>query len=309
MGATGQVVRRQAAAKINLGLEVLRRRPDGYHDLVTIFQAVALFDEVTIEAAPPGQLTLAADPALGGEGNLVLRAARALAARAKTNHGAALALTKGIPVAAGLGGGSSDAAATLLGLREHWGLAVPDEALAQLATGLGADVPFFLRAGTALATGIGEVLEPLPPLVPTWFVLLTPPLALPPDKTRRLYGALTPDDFGDGARTLAQAARLRRGEPLDPGLLVNCFARPLYRLFPDLAGWRDRLLAAGAAWALPSGSGPTLFTIAESETAGQVVAGRLAGAGARVAVVRAAWGMGASPRAAAHPEGGPGVVP
>jgi 4-diphosphocytidyl-2-C-methyl-D-erythritol kinase len=282
-------IRRRAAAKVNLGLEVVGKRADGYHALVTIFQAVGLFDEVSVTAAPPGHLALAADPALGGERNLVLRAARALATRAGVTAGATLGLVKGIPVG-GLGGGSSDAAATLLALREFWALDIADQALAELATGLGADVPFFLRGGTALATGIGEMLTPLPPLAPTWFVLLTPELPLPADKTRQLYGALTPNDFGDGARTRAQAERLRRGEPLDPALLVNSFAGPLYRLFPALAHWRDRLLAAGAARVLPSGSGPTLYTIAPSAEAGQAIAARVAGSGARVAVVEAAEG-------------------
>ncbi len=151
-------------------------------------------------------------------------------------------------------------------------------------------MPFFLRGGTALATGIGERLEPLPPLPPTWFVVLTPALALPPDKTRRLYRALTPADFTDGARTRAQAARLRRGAPLDPALLTNAFAGPLVRLFPALEDWRRRLIAAGAPWAQPSGSGPTLFTVAPDEAAGHRLAARLARAGggeARVHVVRA----------------------
>jgi 4-diphosphocytidyl-2-C-methyl-D-erythritol kinase len=282
------MIRRRAPAKVNLGLEIVGKRPDGYHDLVTIFQAVELFDQVTVAPAPPGQLTLTADPALGGEANLVLRAARALATHAGVREGAVLALTKGIPVAAGLGGGSSDAATTLLALRELWSLDIADGELATLATNLGADVPFFLRGGTALATGIGEVLTPLPPLAPTWFVLLTPDLPLPADKTRQLYRALTPGDFGDGARTLAQAERLRRGEPLDPALLVNSFAAPLYRLFPALAAWRDRLLAAGAAWVLPSGSGPTLYTVAPAEAVAREIAARTEGNGARVAVARTA---------------------
>ena len=278
-------MRRLAPAKVNLGLEIVGRRADGYHELVTIFQAVGLCDELTIAAAPPSQVTLSADPPLAGEANLVLRAARALASQSGSTEGAALALTKRIPVAAGLGGGSSDAAATLRGLREFWGLTSDDDTLARLAQALGADVPFFLRGGTALATGIGEVLTPLPPLAPTWFVLLTPTLPLPPDKTRQLYRALTPDDFSDGTRTIAQSNRLRRGEALDPGLLVNTFAAPLYRLFPTLTTWRDRLLAAGAPWVLPSGSGPTLFTATTSEASGRQIAAQVADAAARVSVV------------------------
>lgn len=281
-----QILRRRAPAKLNLGLEVVGRRADGYHELVTIFQTIALYDELTIGPAPSGQLTLAADPALGGENNLILRAARALAAHAGVETGAALTLTKGIPVAAGLGGGSTDAAATLRALRDLWDLTTSAEELATLAVRLGADVPFFLRGGTALATGIGEVLTPLPPLAPTWFVTLTPDLALPPDKTRRLYGALTSADFGDGARIRAQAARLQHGEPLDPTLLTNSFAAPLMRLFPTMADWHDRFLNAGAPFVQLSGSGPTLYTVVVDEGAGRRIAVKIGGEGARVNVVR-----------------------
>jgi 4-diphosphocytidyl-2-C-methyl-D-erythritol kinase len=281
---TGRTLR--APAKLNLGLEVLGRRPDGYHELVTIFQTIALYDTLTVTAAPPGELSLATRPPLPANGeNLVLRAARALAGRLDVTPAVSLMLDKHIPVAAGLGGGSSDAATTLRVLRERWRPALPDAELAALAVALGADVPFFLRGGAALATGIGEQLTPLPPLPPTWFVVLTPALAVPPDKTRRLYQALTPADFSDGARTRAQAERLRRGEPLDPALLVNAFDGPLARVLPQLAGWRQRLLDAGTSWALPSGSGPTLYTIVESEAAGKQIAARLASADAQVFVL------------------------
>lgn len=284
------VLRRRAFAKVNLGLEITGRRPDGYHELVTIFQTVDLADGLTIATAPPGTLTLETDPALGGEQNLALRAARALAERSGTTRGAALTLTKGIPVAAGCGGGSSDAATVLVALRELWALPTTDAELAAIATRLGADVPFFLRGGTALATGIGERLTPLPSPAKTWFVLVTPRLNLPADKTRRLYGALTDADFSDGTRTLDQAARLRRGEPVDPALLANSFAAPLARLFPELDAWRRRLLAAGAPFVQPSGSGPTLYTIAPSEAAARAIARALARTEATVAVARSVKG-------------------
>ena len=289
-----------APAKLNLGLEVLGRRPDGYHDLLTIFQAIGLHDRLTFAPARELSLRVVSAPGTevaGGEENLVLRAARALAAlaarRAGSEPGAALTLEKAIPVAAGLGGGSSDAAAALLGLRRLWGFDLPDAQLARLAAGLGADVPFFLRGGTALAADTGDRLTPLPALSGTWFVTLTPPLPVPPDKTRRLYAALAAGDYGDGARTRAQAERLRRGEPLDPGLLVNSFDRPLSRLYPELAAWRARFLDAGAPWVLPSGSGPTLFTALPAEDAARAVAAALAGSGAQVHVAPAAGPVGA----------------
>ena len=299
MGAAVSSFVLHARAKLNRGLEVLGRRLDGYHDLLPICQAIGLHDRLTF--APARELSLRVVPAPGtevpgGEEKLVLRAARALAARkacpARTAPGAALTLEKAIPVAAGLGGGSSDAAAALLGLRRLWGLDLPDTELARLAAGLGADVPFFLRGGTALATGIGDRLAPLPALSGTWFVTLTPPLPVPPDKTRRLYAALAAGDYGDGARTRAQAERLRRGEPLDPGLLVNSFDRPLTRLYPELAAWRSCFLDAGAPWALPSGSGPTLFTALPAEGAARAVAAALAGSGAQVHVAPAAGPVG-----------------
>jgi 4-diphosphocytidyl-2-C-methyl-D-erythritol kinase len=279
--------RYHAPAKLNLGLEITGRRPDGYHELVTIFQTIGLYDAVTIAPAAPGTLDLTADPTLGGDGNLILRAARALAEHATAPVGAALTLTKGIPVAAGLGGGSSDAAITLLALRERWRLPLDDTALARIAARLGADVPFFLRGGTVLATGIGERLSDLPALPESWFVTVTPRLDLPADKTRRLYAALTPADFGDGARTRAQADRLRAGLPLDPTLLVNSFTAPLGRLSPPLAAWRQRFVQAGAPFVLPSGSGPTLYTLVESAAAGQAICERLGGTEVRVALAPA----------------------
>jgi len=288
----GKVLRRRAFAKINLGLEITGRRADGYHDLVTIFQAIDLADEITVASAPDGTLTLAADPALGGEQNLILRAARALVAHSGTTRGAAMTLTKGIPVAAGCGGGSSDAATTLVALRALWALPTTDAELARLAARLGADVPFFLRGGTALATGIGERLTPLPPQSKTWFVLVTPRLVLPADKTRRLYAALGADDRGDGTRTLDQAARLRRGEAVDPALLVNSFAAPLARLFPVLAVWEARMLKAGAPFVQPSGSGPTLYTVAPSVAAAQAIAKTLASKDAAITVARSVKGRG-----------------
>lgn len=288
---SGPIARYRAPAKLNLGLEIVGRRPDGYHELVTIFQTIGLYDELTIVPAPAGGLALAADPALGGERNLILRAARALAACGNQPRGTTLSLRKGIPVAAGLGGGSSDAATTLLALRERWGLDLSDVALAEIAASLGADVPFFLRGGTALATGIGEQLTALPPLSSCWFVTLTPLIDLPPDKTRRLYAALTPGDFGDGSRTRAQAARLRAGLALDPSLLVNSFAAPLERLCPALVAWRERFLRAGAPFVLPSGSGPTLYTLIASREAGRAICDVFAGEAAHAHLVPAVGEM------------------
>jgi 4-diphosphocytidyl-2-C-methyl-D-erythritol kinase len=264
-------------AKINLGLEVTGRRPDGYHELVTIFQAISLADTLTVE--PADELTLTcSDPALATPDDLCLRAARALRAATGVRRGARLHLEKRIPAAAGLGGGSSDAAATLRLLSQLWGAGLPDDALASLAARLGADVPFFLNGPTALATGIGEQLEPLPPPAETWFVLIRPSIDLA-GKTARLYRALTPADWSDGARTRAQAARLRAGLPLDPALLVNVFRRPLLAEFPAVAEAEAALLAADATVILPAGSGPTLAAIWSSRAEAESLAARLRAGG------------------------------
>jgi 4-diphosphocytidyl-2-C-methyl-D-erythritol kinase len=259
-------------AKINLGLEVTGRRPDGYHELVTIFQAIDLADTLTV--APAEELTLTCSvAALATPDNLCLRAAAALQAATGTRQGARLHLEKRIPAAAGLGGGSSDAAAALRLLDRLWATRLSDAELAQLATGLGADVPFFLDGPTALATGIGEVLAPLPAPPPCWLVLVRPPLEIE-HKTARLYRALTPADWSDGARTRAQAERLRAGLGLDPALLVNAFQRPLLAEFPPVAVAAAALRAAGATTVFPAGSGPTLVALCD----GARHAARLAGA-------------------------------
>ena len=250
----------RAPAKLNLGLEVVGRRPDGYHDLVTIFQAVSVFDDVTLTPAP--DLDVASDdPGLAGPDNLAFGALVALRTRLGTSQGASVRLTKRIPVAAGLGGASSDAAATLLGARRLWDAAVADEDLAELAAALGSDVPFFLRGGTVLATGRGERLEPLPPPA-VWFVVVTPAVALP-RKTATLYAALTPADLSDGRDVRRQARRLRAGEPLAPDLLRNAFTRPLAALRPGLAELPTVMRRHGAPVVALSGAGPSHYAVVD----------------------------------------------
>jgi 4-diphosphocytidyl-2-C-methyl-D-erythritol kinase len=180
---------RRAHAKVNLWLNVVGRRGDGYHLLDSLVAFVDLAD--TVEAQPNDRLSLAlAGPesaALAGEGdNLVLKAARLLAGRAGVLPLAALRLVKHIPVAAGLGGGSADAAATLRALADLWRLALPEETLFEIAGALGADVPMCLAGQTALATGIGECLHPAPSLPPLAILLVNPGAAL---ATREVFAA------------------------------------------------------------------------------------------------------------------------
>ncbi len=263
----------RACAKINLGLEVLRRRTDGYHDVATVLHGIDLCD--TITADEHDELALdSPDVGCDPSHNLVFRAALLLRERLGMARGARIGLTKRIPSAAGLGGGSSDAAATLIALNLLWGLGLGTSELAELGAPLGSDVPFFFHLPAALATGRGEDIEPLPPLASTWAVVATPSARVP-SKTRTLYQALAPSDFTDGTATIALANSLRDGRALDASLLVNTFERPARDLFPGLPACEAAMVHAGAPFVLLSGSGPSLFTLVRSEAIAIRIAGRL----------------------------------
>ena len=195
-------------AKINLTLEIIGKRPDGFHDLASLVHTVSLADELRIAPAD-GLRTRVEGLDIDPSTNLVTRAAQLLAAASRTPPGAEISLVKRIPAAAGLGGGSSDAAATLVGLNALWGARLTTRALQVLAAELGSDVPFFVRGGAALMRGRGDRLEVLPPRTGQWLVLLVPPHAIA-DKTRRLYAALEPADFSDGDPTLRAADGFER---------------------------------------------------------------------------------------------------
>lgn len=264
-----------ANAKINLFLEVIGRRPDGYHDILTILQTIALHDTLTLE--PDAELELVCDAVgLCGENNLALSAARRLRDWSGTQLGARMTLRKRIPEAAGLGGGSSDAAAALLGLNELWSLGLSKTDLMPLAAELGADVPFFLHGGTALAEGKGETVTPLPSPSPMWVLLVIPKLVLE-RKTAYLYGLLSAADYsdGDGVRLLADS--LRSGMPLADLSPRNTFQAVVERVFPVVHRCRKALLTAGATIVGLSGSGPTLFTLASERAEAERLAGAVSG--------------------------------
>lgn len=243
-----------APAKLNLGLEVTGRRPDGYHEVVTILQTVDLFDRLHVE--PAAHCTYVSPCGIADD--LVARALHALSSRG-IEVAARITLEKRIPIAAGLGGGSSDAGTLLRALVAR---GLDAQSAEEIAAALGSDVPFFLRGGTALATGRGTELEPLP-TPSAWFVVAVPPVHLP-NKTRRLYRSLVPDDFSDGTATRTQADRLRRGLPLDPELIKNPFIRQL----TSHSGVRAAIQAlrdAGAHRVWPTGAGPAVYALADDE--------------------------------------------
>ncbi|MCL4458650.1 MAG: 4-(cytidine 5'-diphospho)-2-C-methyl-D-erythritol kinase [Chloroflexi bacterium] len=273
MAAEGGKLILPAFAKINLSLEVLGKRPDGYHEIMSVMQTVELHDELSFR--PAKEIILRCNlPSLNDEDNLVFKAARLLARCADIRNGVEIELVKRIPVAGGLGGGSSDAACTLIVLNRLWHLDYPLEKLQDLSAELGSDVAFFLQGGAALAEGRGERLSPLPAFPTTWVVLLTPHISLP-DKTRFLYSCLTPANHTDGSTTLALSLALREGQPIPSTLFRNTFEpilRKKYRLIEDL---HSKLRLPGVEVIGLSGSGPTLYALCASKSVANTIYERL----------------------------------
>ncbi len=285
-----------APAKLNLGLEVIGRRDDGFHEIATIMLAIDIYD--TLRLAPDSTITMiCADPALAGEDNLALKALHVLRDEMGFTGGAQLDLIKRIPAASGLGGASSDAAAALLGSRELWRLDVADDTLHSIAARLGSDVPFFLHAGCAVGHGRGDVITLLPTPSETWFVVVVPDLSIP-NKTATLYARLRPEDFSDGARIADQVARLQSGLSLDFALCENAFVRPLYEVAPWLADLPGLMVDAGAGSVAISGAGSAHYspfaTMTEAESTAERLRDRL-GDRARIFVAGAV-----PPRRARH---------
>lgn len=252
-----------AYAKINLGLEVLGKRADGFHEIRTAMSRIELADELQIR--PSAEIGVRW-PAryLAPPNDLIRRAATMLRETLATRQGARIWLTKRIPMAAGLGGGSSDAAATLVALHQLWGGNLPGATLAELAASLGSDVPFFLNPGAAVASGRGEILQPLSTEPDWWSVVVTPSWDVP-SKTATLYGALTPDMFTDGARIDEIAQQIESGaapESIEP---VNVFERVIDGAFPDWSALRTRLEDVSQARFWLSGAGPALYALCTSE--------------------------------------------
>lgn len=254
-------MRYRCYAKVNLTLEVLGKRGDGYHDLASLVHTVDLADELSVEPADRLQSVLEQTSEIDPEANLVARAAARLASETGGPRGARLSLVKRIPVAAGLGGGSTDAAATLVALNRLWRVRLGLGALRGLAAELGSDIPFFLRGGAALMRGRGDEVQALPALKGQWLVLAVPRHAFA-DKTRRLYAALETGDFSSAERTLRAAQRVQRGQALDEADLVNAFERAARAVFPGLSEvWAAAEQVCGRRFFL-SGAGPALFGLA-----------------------------------------------
>ena len=252
-----------APAKVNLILEVLGKYDDNYHQISSIVQAVGLWDSLNFELADEISFTCS-EPSLEA-GNLVTEAAMLLKETTKYGKGVRIQLYKHIPWGVGLGGGSSDAATTLLALNELWGIHLSRSGLLHLASRLGSDVPFFVYGGTALVEGKGEKVTPLPTPRTTWFVLLAPPLPKIPGKTRQLYNRLSASHFTKGDFVQAALSSLMQGKTIEASLLFNVFDEINSDIFPQIDEYKSRFREAGAPSVCLSGCGSCLFTILYEE--------------------------------------------
>lgn len=259
---------RNAYAKINLGLDVLRRREDGYHEVKMIMQTIGLHDTLTFTRKEEPGIELKIDRAGldTGKGNLICRAAEMLFAEAGISPGVEIFLEKRIPIAAGMAGGSTDAAAALLGLNDLLELGYPLERLQALSVKLGADIPYCLMGGTALAEGIGEVLTKLPAPPPCVLTVAKPDIDV---STKFVYENLHADTLAFHPDIDGMEAAIRNGSL--SGIterMGNVLETVTVREYPVIDGIKELMKAAGAENALMSGSGPTVFGIfAEEETA------------------------------------------
>jgi 4-diphosphocytidyl-2-C-methyl-D-erythritol kinase len=252
-----------APAKLNLTLEILGQREDGYHEIASVMQTIDLVDRVRLEVAEAIELVVGGEQVLGvpleGPRNLAYRAALALAEEARDpDLGVRIELEKNIPAGMGFGGGSSDAAAVLRGLNQLWNLNLDGHSLLKVANRVGSDVGFFLLGGTALVTGRGDEVEALPDLMVSEVTLFTSRLELE-DKTRRMYATIVPADYSDGKQTRVAAEAIRRGLPLGEVDLVNAFDRHIGQVAAPMAGAMVRCRMLAGLGVSAAGSGPGFY--------------------------------------------------
>lgn len=265
-----------APAKINLTLEVLRKRPDGYHEIRSIMQAINLSDTLTFSQAD--RLEISSDDVMwDGRISLVAKAANQLRERTGVKKGASIVVQKRIPLLSGLGGDSSDAAVVLSGLNELWGLGLSHDELLEIAKDLGSDIAFFFYNGTALATGRGEIITPLPPFPHNWIILIIPDIPRLPGKTKIAYEGLNHSHFSNGDATNKFIDNLISHTDLDDTLLDNTFEKVANSLHPGLETVQRQLIELGISSLHLAGSGPTLYSIYSDEKEAEYIVSLLAG--------------------------------
>jgi 4-diphosphocytidyl-2-C-methyl-D-erythritol kinase len=255
----------KAPAKINLLLDVLRKRGDGYHEVEMIMTMVDLADRLEMEELPRDAIIISSQVGYIplDEKNLAFQAARLIKERYDVRKGVYIHLDKKIPVAAGLAGGSSDAAAALRGLNRLWGLGISEDELCDLGAELGSDVPFCVTGGTAIARGRGEKLEHISPPPQCWVVLAKPPINV---STADVYGRLRANELKDHPSIDFMRGALARGSFHDmcEGL-GNVLENVTLELYPEVRQLKESMLRLGADGVLMSGSGPTVFGLVSKQ--------------------------------------------
>ncbi|MDA1280596.1 MAG: 4-(cytidine 5'-diphospho)-2-C-methyl-D-erythritol kinase [Chloroflexi bacterium] len=259
----------RAFAKVNLTLEILGKRRDGYHNLASVMQTVDLFDEISIERTDDIVVNCD-DDGISPESNLALKAANVLKQHAGTEFGATINIKKQIPISAGLGGGSTDAAATLRGLNRLWALGLSVEQLTEIAAGVGSDVPFLVRGGTALVQGRGEDVTPIAPAKIPKILILSPDIVLadPAVKTASVFAQVNESMYTSGNLSHKLAARIRSGGDCPPEFFYNKFGTIAEELFPGWNSHRDQLMGLGASDVVMCGAGPSMFVVPPSKELG-----------------------------------------
>jgi 4-diphosphocytidyl-2-C-methyl-D-erythritol kinase len=255
----------EAPAKINLTLEVLGKRVDGYHEIRSMIQTINFCDSLQITQNK--EVRFKSNKSVwSGEQSLVAKAVKLLQAATGSTQGASIKIKKCLPLISGLGGDSSDAAAVLRGLNQLWELGLSTTKLQALTQQLGSDVSFFLSGGTALMEGRGEKVTPLPPLPHQWIILIIPDVPRLPGKTKRVYSMLRPSHYTDGKITEKLITFLKSGGEFSSSLLYNVFENVVFGSGEELTILRDHLLKIGAPNIHLAGSGPTMFTLLEDKS-------------------------------------------
>jgi len=269
IATAGSVVLVRAPAKVNLFLEVLAKRPDGYHDIATLMLAIRLFDTLVFEEASEGASLECNRPDLStGPDNLMLRAARLLQEKTGCRRGVRMRLVKRIPLAAGLAGGSTDAAATLAGLNKLWGLGRSIEDLALWSAEIGSDIPFFFHTPAAFCTGRGEKVAPVAVGRPLDLVLVCPKMGL---STAEVYRNSVLPGRPLSGEEICLALTAGDIEKI-AGLLHNRLQLPAQKLYPTVAAWHERLGQLGAVGRMMSGSGSSLFAVCRDRAHAETIA-------------------------------------
>ncbi|URN95976.1 MAG: 4-(cytidine 5'-diphospho)-2-C-methyl-D-erythritol kinase [Candidatus Pristimantibacillus lignocellulolyticus] len=255
----------KAPAKINLVLDALRKREDGFHEVEMIMTMVDLADRLEMEPLARDQIIISSQVGYIplDEKNLAFQAAQLIKERYQVKQGVYIHLDKKIPVAAGLAGGSSDAAATLRGLNRLWNLNISEQELCELGAELGSDVPFCVTGGTALATGRGELLQPISIPPQCWVVLAKPPINV---STADVYGRFRVNKVDQHPSVQDMMGALDRGSFTDMcDALGNVLESVTLQLYPEVKQLKDSMIRLGADGVLMSGSGPTVFGLVSKE--------------------------------------------